>query len=144
MAKTSPVVRPTLSDKSLHLPYAQALRFIQLFFDSLYWGGIKKWVAELKPEEGEKKISYQMLIALKNETLVSQKTKGGKSPNIVRRVLLGLGYRTQVLQKKRTNGEVDYYMVFESQEVLNQFHQQLAEYEPSEPDSDEASGERPE
>ena len=138
MAKTPSAPRPALSNTSLVLPYADCLRFVQLFFDSLYWGGIKKWVNELKPEGKDKKLSYQMVIGLKNETLVT-----GKSPNVLRRVLIGLGYRTEITQRKTTDGGVNYFMVFESPEALNQFHQQLAEYEPTEPTSDETTGERP-
>jgi hypothetical protein len=136
MSKTqSP--RPVLSTTNLAVPYAECLKFAQLFFDSFYWGGIKKWVTELKPQGKDKPLSYQMVIGLKNGTLVSEK------PNVLRRVLLGIGYRTEITQRKNAAGGVDYFLVFESAEALNQFHQQLAEYEPAQPTSDEDPGERP-
>lgn len=116
MQPPHPTPVPIGSDPALVVSYEEGARYVQARLNSFVHGDLKQWV-----EQAEPKISYQMAVGLKNETLLRE------APKLVQRLLLAFGMDTEAKQGFDQQGNTTYQFVFRSADALALFRQQLAQ-----------------
>lgn len=116
-------------DPGLVVSYAECLRFIKGRLSAFLHGDLKPWVEQLEP-----RISYTMVIGLKNDTLLKE------APKLVQRIMRGFGFDTFAQHRFTEDGRRTSEFVFPSKELLDSFHQQLAQYAPPPAKAEPSSG----